>query len=203
MRVRPTRWEVLVDELAGRIVRDFPDRSCRVLLDGPPPARPGSLAESLAVELRRRGRPALAVAAGDFLRPASVRLEFGRRDPDEFLDRWLDEGALRREVLAGNGQVLPRLWDVATDRAYRDERVSLGDGGVVLVSGALLLGRGLPAELTVHLRMSAAALARRLPAEEHWTLPAYIRYAGERRAEGADVTILTDHPDSPALLESP
>ena len=65
------------------------------------------------------------VAAADFLRPASVRLEYGREDPDEFLDGWLDEAGLRREVLDpagpdGTGRVLPRLWDAAADRAYRD-----------------------------------------------------------------------------------
>src|SRR3712207_8788790 len=51
--------------------------------------------------------------------------------------------------------------------------------GVLLLAGALLLGRGLPCELTVHLRLSAAALARRLEPQLHWTLPAYHRYDAE------------------------
>ena len=125
------------------------------------------------------------VAAADFLRPASVRLEYGREDPDEFLDGWLDEAGLRREVLDpagpdGTGRVLPRLWDAAADRAYRDGYTELPDDGVTVLAGALLLGRGLPLELAVHLRMSGAALARNLPAAEHWTLPAYARYDRER-----------------------
>jgi hypothetical protein len=97
--------------------------------------------------------------------------------------------------------VLPRLWDAVVDRAYRDERVELAANGVVLLSGALLLGRGLPAELTVHLRMSAAALARRLDPALAWTLPAYARYDAEYDPAGADVLVLADDPARPALVQ--
>ncbi|HZZ50255.1 MAG TPA: uridine kinase [Pseudonocardia sp.] len=200
MRVRPTRWDAVASELADRVAREFPDRRCRLLLDGPPPTRPIELASTLREELRARGRPSVVVSAADYLRPASVRLEYGHHDPDEFLERWLDVGALRREVLTESGPVLPRLWNAEADRAYRDERVDLSDGGVVLLSGTLLLGRGLPAELTVHLEMSAAALSRHLPAEEHWALPAYARYADENDPTDADLVVLADHPERPAVV---
>lgn len=186
----------LVDARAGRV---------RVAVDGPPPTEPLRLAAAVAAELRTRGRAGLVVAAADFLRPASVRLEFGHTDPDEYLDGWLDAGGLRREVLDpagpdGTGRVLPRLWDAAADRAFRAERVSLAADGVLLVAGALLLGRGLPFDLAVHLRMSAAALRRRLDPAEHWTLPAYARYHDERDpAGGADLLVLADHPERPAI----
>jgi hypothetical protein len=187
---------VLVDARPGRV---------RVALDGPPPTRPLTLAEGVADALRTRGRMAVVVSAGDFLRPASVRLEFGREDPDEFLDGWLDTGGLRREVLdpagpGGSGRVLPRLWDAVADRAHRDTYVELPADGVVLLAGALLLGRGLPLDLAVHLRMSPAALSRTLPEPERWTLPAYTRYAEERTPEAeADLVVLSDHPDRPAV----
>ena len=121
----------------------------RLVLDGPPPARPGELAAEVATALRARGRATVVVDAADFLRPASVRLEQGRTDPDALLDGWLDDAALRREVLDpaapdGSGQVLPRLWNTRTDRAYRDGYTALPADGVVLLHGALLLGRGLP-----------------------------------------------------------
>jgi hypothetical protein len=186
----------LVDARAGRV---------RVALDGPPPARPLAVAGQVADALRTRGRMAVVVSAEDFLRPASVRLEFGREDPDEFLDRWLDDGGLRREVLGpsgpgGSGRVLPRLWDAAADRAHRDTYVALAGDGVVLLAGSLLLGRGLPLDLSVHFRMSDAALARTLPADQRWTLPAYRRYADERFPEAqADLVVLSDHPTRPAL----
>ena len=176
----------------------------RVAVDGPPPTRPRELADAVATELRTRGRAVVVVAADDYLRPASLRLERGRTDPDEFLDSWLDFGGLRREVLGpaapnGSGRVLPRLWDTRTDRAYRDHYVELPGDGVVVLVGTLLLGRGLPLDLTVHLRMGEAALARRIAPEEAWTLPAYARYAAEHAPDEADVLVLADHPDRPAV----
>jgi hypothetical protein len=205
VQVRPIRTPTLVTELAERITERFPGRA-RVLLDGAPPTEPDQLADALAEELRLRGRPALRVSSADFLRPASVRLEHGRTDPDELLAGWLDTGGLTREALApagpdGSGWVLPRLWDASVDRAFRARRVELAENGVLLVDGALLLGRGLPAELTVHLRMSAAALARRLDPERQWTLPAYARYDREHDPAGADVLVLADDPARPALVQ--
>jgi hypothetical protein len=203
VRITPVSPDLLVEEItdlvAGRAGR------VRLALDGPPPSGPVVLAERVAVQLRSLGRAVLVVAATDFLRPASVRLEYGREDPDEFLDGWLDEAGLRREVLGpagpdGSGRVLPRLWDAATDRAYRDGYTELPADGVVVLAGALLLGRGLPFDVSVHLRMSSAALARSLADGEHWTLPAYDRYDVERDpAAAADLLVLADHPDRPAI----
>ena len=99
---------------------------------------------------------------------------------------------------AGSGQVLPRLWDAVADRAFRDDYTALPPDGVVLVHGALLLGRGLPAEISVHLRMGPSALARNLPDHAQWTLPAHARYEGERVGD-VDLLVLADHPDRPAV----
>jgi hypothetical protein len=203
VQITPITPARLVDEVV-ELVDARPGR-VRIALDGPPPTRPLDLAEQVADALRTRGRMAVVVSADDFLRPASVRLEFGREDPDEFLDGWIDVGGVRREVLdpagpRGSGRVLPRLWDAAADRAHRDRYVVLPTDGVVLVAGALLLGRGLPFDLAVHLRMTNAALARTLPEAERWTLPAYARYAEERTPEAqADLVVLSDHPDRPAV----
>lgn len=203
---RPLDRDGLATHLADR-VRERPGR-VRVLVDGPPPAGPVPLASAVAERLRAAGRAALAVDADDFLRPASVRLELGHTDPDMFLDGWLDEPALHREVLGplapdGSGDVLPRLRDAVRDRAYRDAPVGLGTDGVLLLAGGRLLGRGLPAELTVHLRMGRAALERRLPAELAWTAHAYARYQEEGDPGGyADVLVMADHPDRPALREA-
>ncbi len=142
---------------------------------------------------------------GWFLRPASLRLERGRRDPDAFYDDRLDVGALRREVLDAadrptGARLLPTLRDPGTDRATRAGYVDLAADAVVLVSGWLLLGRGLPFDLTVHLRMSAGALRRRTPDEERWTLPAFARYDAEvDPAARADVVLLVDDPARPAV----
>lgn len=194
-------------ELAERIAVRAPERRLRVAVDGPAAAAPDALAGALVDPLRVRGRAALHVEAAGFLRRASLRLEHGRTNPDAFYERWLDEQALRREVLdrlapGGSGQVLPSLRDPATDRATRTEHVTVPDGGVVLVSGALLLGAGLPFDFVVHLALSPAALARRTAAEERWTLPAFARYEDEVRPGSlADVMVRLDDPRRPAVVD--
>jgi hypothetical protein len=71
---------------------------------------------------------------------------------------------------------------------------------VLIADGELLLGRGLPFELTVHLSLSAGALRRRLPVDEHWALPSYERYSHEvNPAEVADVLVRADDPRHPAV----
>jgi hypothetical protein len=209
VRVRPVSPEGLVDELAERVAA-VPARgvATRVLVDGAPAAQPGRWADALVDPLRLRGRPVLRASAADFLRPASLRLERGRRNPESFYDDWFDLAALRRELLdplgaGGSGRVLLRWWDAAVDRSARAPYVTAPVGAVLLLDGALLLGRGLPAELTVHLHLSEGALARATPPEEAWTLPAYRNYTrrvGPERV--ADVVLLVDHPSRPAVVEA-
>jgi hypothetical protein len=213
--IRPVSPARLLDELTELILARLilargagAARWLRVAVDGAPPARPQDLAGGLADALRFHGRPAYAISAGDFLRPASLRLEYGRTDPDVFYDDWLDTRALSREVLApldpaGSGRVLPALWDAAADRATRSPYLTVPPGGVVLVSGALLLGRGLAFDLTVHLAMTAPALARRTDPAWRWTLPAYARYEEQvDPARYADVVVRVDDPRHPALVEN-
>lgn len=204
MQLRPITPAALVEELADRIAALAPHR-LRVAVDGPPTGGPDALAAALVDPLRVRGRAALRIRAADFLRPASLRLEHGRHDPDGYYERWLDRPALRREVLdrlppGGSGRVLPSLWDPETDRATRAGYRSVPPGGVVLVSGALLLGGTLPFDLAIHLAVSAAALARRIDPEQRWTLPAFARYEREvAPAQVADIVVRADDPDHPAI----
>ena len=206
MRVEPVTPVLLVERLVARI--DAVGGRTRVLLDGPPPADPARLADALADPLRALGRPVVRASAGDFLRPASLRYERGRYDPDSFYDDWLDAAGLTREVLAplgpdGSGRYLPTLWDPATDRATRARYRQAPDGAVLLLDGDLLLGRGLPAELAVHLDMSPTVLHRRTPPEDAWTLDAYRRYADEvepRRT--ADLVVRYDDAEHPALVHA-
>ncbi|MEU6238112.1 uridine kinase [Kitasatospora sp. NPDC047058] len=210
MQVHPISPDRLAELLADRITAlpGAGERWLRVAVDGAAAARPGALADALVEPLRLRGRPTLRVSAAGFLRPASVRLEYGKQDADAFHDLWLDDGALLREVLDplepdGSGRVLPSLRDPVTDRSTRAPYTALPPGGVLLLDGALLLGRWLPLELTVHLALSPAALARRTPPEERWTLPAFARYEAETvPAEAADVTVRVDDPRHPALVGS-
>ncbi len=208
MRVRPVSPGTLVAELADWLAARDPESWLRVAVDGAPAAQPEVLAEALLDPLRVRGRAACHVPAEGFLRPASLRFEWGRTNPDSFYEGWLDEAGLRREVLdrvmpGGPGTILPSLWDSVTDRASRAGYQAVPAGGIVLVSGALLLGGGLPFDATVHLAVSAAALARRTPAELRWTLAAYARYDAEVGPMlFADRVIRMDDPRRPALVEA-
>jgi hypothetical protein len=169
-------------------------------------ARPELLATAIAGELPALGRPAVVVPAAGFYRPASLRLEHGRTDPDARYTDWLDARALAREVLdplgpGGSGRYLPALWDLATDRAVRARPQAMPDGGVLLVPGSLLQGVGLAFDVIVHLRVASAARRRLTPPERAWELPAFDRYDDEvDPAALADAVVLADHPDRPALV---
>ncbi len=215
MIVRPISRPALVDELVARIGAaqraTAPDGSgwLRAGIDGAPTAGAAELADSLVEPLRAAGSAAVRVDTADFLRPASIRLELGRTNPDSYYENWYDLAALRREVLEplrpnGSGRILRTFWSAATDRATRLPYEQVPPGGVLLLAGALLLGAGLELDLTVHCAQSPAALARRTPGEQQWTLPAYQRYTEEVGPEWlADVVLRMDDPTHPALVESP
>ncbi|MFH7596244.1 uridine kinase [Streptomyces racemochromogenes] len=206
MKLEAITWQRMAERLAGHLDATPPEPGAwqRVGVDGAPAADTAVLAGELADALRLRGRSVLVVAAGGFLRPASLRFEFGRQDVDAYLGGWYDTGALWREVFAptdpgGTGRVLPDLWDPATDRATRSPYTELPPGGVLIVHGPLLLGHWFPFDLSVHISLSEGALARRTPAAEHWTLPAFARYARETDpGSAADALVRADDPRHPA-----
>jgi hypothetical protein len=206
--VRPVSPDALVAELTEDVLaRAAGRRWLRVAVDGAEAAGPDALADALVAPLRQWGHDVVRVRSADYLRPASLRYERGRDDPDSFYDDWLDVDALRRDVLDpmaadGDGRVRPARWDAARDRASRVGFVTARPGAVLLLGGALLLG-GLPLDFTVHIDLSPAALARRTPTERAWTLPAYARYADEvRPTDVADRVIRWDDVRRPALVDT-
>ncbi|MEV0893069.1 uridine kinase [Promicromonospora sp. MEB111] len=174
----------------------------RLLVDGHPSTRPDRLADALVAPLEAVGRPVARVGVRHFLRPRSLRLEHGREDPDSLLDGWIDVAALNREVLTRvveRGEYLPSLRDPDTDRATRAGYVGAGQGTVVVLDGALSVGRGLDVDVAVHLAIKPATLRRRTPPDEEWVIPAYERY--DREIQGTpDLVVRVDHPDHPALV---
>ena len=85
MRARPLTPDALVAELAERVAALPPaGPATRVLIDGAPPSDPAGWAQALVGPLQVRGRPVLRASAEDFLRPASLRLERGRTDPNAY-----------------------------------------------------------------------------------------------------------------------
>lgn len=199
MQPRPIRPERLPGLLADLVAAAGAGR-LTVALDGAPGARPEALADAMVGQLQLRGRPTVRVSAGDFLRPASTRLEHGHQDPHSYRSSWLDAGALGREVLepfSSAGRYLPTLWDAATDRPTRAAALIAPPDAILIVDGVFLLDHGLRFDLSVHLRLSPAALARRTIASLQWTLPAYAGYHPE---DAATVVIRYDDPRHPAIV---
>ena len=198
--VQPSTPAGVVDAIVS-LISSRPGR-LRVAIDGAPAADPENLAEQVVLEFAPRC--AVLVRADHFWRQASLRLEDGRHDADAWLHRWLDEAALRREVLdpcVEGRPELPALRDPVTDRSLRTAHVELPPNGVVIVAGSVLLGRGLPFDVAVHVHLTQAALARRTPEDQRWTLPALARYERERNpAALADLVVRWDDPLRPALV---
>ncbi|GAA5024353.1 nucleoside/nucleotide kinase family protein [Streptomyces siamensis] len=207
VRLEAITWERLGDLLAGRLLDLKPDDGSpwpRIAFDGAPAARPGELAHRVSEALRIRGRTSLVVGTEGFLRPASLRLEYGHQDADSYYDGRFDTGALWREVFGpldsdGDGRVLPDLWDPVSDRATRSPYVQLPPGGILLMHGPFLLRHWFPFDLSVHVLLSPGALRRRSPEAEQWTLPAFARYEAEvDPGATADLMVRADDPRRPA-----
>lgn len=166
------------------------------------------LADAVAEQVRAAGRPVARVRSADFLRPRSVRLELGEDDPDSYYDRWFDHGALRREVLdplgrGGSMAWLPTLWDADADRATRADRRDAAPGTVAVVDGPFLLRWELADafDVSVHLQVSDAAQARRLPGDAATTSGGWRRYQEKTDpAARAMFVVRMEDPLRPALV---
>lgn len=207
MRYRPLTPDLLVRELADRIDRCAEPRP-RIGFDGPEEVGAAALADAVADRIRELGRPAIRVSTRWWWRAASLRLELGRTDVDMLLYGWVDTAALRRELLdpvaaGGNDGYLPRLRDPVTDRAVRDVRRPVEPRATVILDGPFLLADPTGLDGVVHLQVSPGALARAMPPDRQWWVPAYRRYLiDERPAERADAVIAYDHPAAPAIASS-
>ncbi|WP_375481739.1 uridine kinase [uncultured Jatrophihabitans sp.] len=196
----PLARDAVVDRLADRFTAS--PGALRVALDGDPSTEPGAWGDELVAALRVRGRPGVHVRAETFWRDASLRLEYGHQDLESYR-AWLDTVALRREVLdplVTSGSYLPSLRDPATNRSTREPARDAEPGTVLVVSGSLLLGHGLPFDQVVHLTASPAARARRTPEQDAWTLAAYVDYDDEvQPIATADVVVKVEDPARPAV----
>lgn len=204
---RPLTVDRVAELVAGRIASLELAHPVRVALDGPPWSGL-DLAPPVVAALTAWSRTAVLVRVADYLRPASLRLERGRDDPDGFYEEWIDVAGLRREVLEpagphGSRRVLPSRWDASRDRASRADYRALPADAVVIVDGWFLLTGELSFDLSVHVELSAAARSRRVPADDAVReLPAYNRYDDEARpAEHADIVVRADDPRRPAVID--
>ncbi|WP_174189916.1 hypothetical protein, partial [Nocardia barduliensis] len=137
-----------------------------IAVDGADAAQPVALAGRIADALRAAGRSAAVVSLHDYVRPASLRMEFGRTDELSYRTAWFDYAALRREVvdaLRRHDRWLPALWDEAADRSARAAIRTAPPATTIVLAGPMLAGRHLDADLSVRLDLSEAALRRNTP----------------------------------------
>ncbi|WP_069167460.1 hypothetical protein [Nocardia altamirensis] len=192
----PITQDALVERLIERI-RPLP--GYRVIgIDGADAARPTDFARRIADAVRDTGRPAEVVSLHDYVRPASLRMEFGA-DEISYRTSWFDYEALNREVIDAlhtEGRWLPALWNEATDRSARAAIRTALPNTVLFVAGPMLLEHALPFDLTLRLDMSEPALRRTTPPTDHWTLPALLH---PQSPTTPTFSARWDHPDRPAL----
>ncbi len=200
----PTRADRLPGQLADWIDDRTPGRQ-RIGVDADPSWGGESLADEVADELRRRGRPTIRASTRWWWRAAALRLEYGHTDPISLRRGWVDTAALRRELLDplrpdGSGRHLRRLRDPATDRSVREPSEQAGENTVVVLDGPFLADLDLGLDAVIGLRVSAATVRRSLPPERAWWAPVLIGYLTDpRRAVAAAVEVAADHWDAPAV----
>ncbi|UAK30125.1 hypothetical protein K8O92_19445 [Nocardia asteroides] len=177
-----------------------------IAVDGADAAQPAALADRIVEALRDAGRSAEVVSLHDYVRPASLRMEFGRTDEMYYRTAWFDYAALRREVvdaLRGHGRWLPALWDEAADRSARAAIRTAPPATTIVLAGPMLAGRHLAVDVSLRLDLSEAALRRNTPPDAQWTIPALLRHDAENPYT-PDFFVRWDHPDRPALrIDSP
>jgi hypothetical protein len=195
----------LVGELAGLVANRQEEQSGGVLVgfDGPTECGVGALADAVAEELRGRGAAVIRASTSWWWRPAALRLELGREDVEMLLTGWVDDQALRRELVdpvrSGSGNSISRLRDPGTDRSVRQQPAAVPARAVLLLDGPFLLATDLPLDVLIGFQLGRGTLVRSLPPQQQWWTRAFETYDDRYQPlEGADVVLAYDHPSAPA-----
>ena len=204
MRFVPLTPARLVADLA-KWISELELARPRIGIDGPIEIGAAGLADAVAAELPALGRPAVRVSTSWWWRPASLRLELGRTDVDMLLGGWVDDAALRRELLdplgpGGTGRYLRRLRDPVTDRSVREDRIPVERAGRAAAGRPVPAGGRAAAGCRRARPGFAATLARSLPPDRQWWLRGVRPVPAEdRRSMSAAVVVAYDHPAAPAI----
>jgi uridine kinase len=212
----------LVEQLAEVVDAVGCSHPVRVAVDGPDAAGKTTLAEELALGLRRRGRAVIRASIDGFHRPRAERYRRGEDSPLGYYEDSFDFGALRRVLLdplgpEGDRRYRSAIFDFRVDAAQPVPAVVATDSDILIVDGVFLLRPDLydSWDLRIFVSASFAEILRRArerdvalfgsPAEVERRYSArYIPgqklyFAAVRPMEKADVVVDNDDPAQPVL----
>ncbi len=195
----------------------------RVAIDGITAAGKTTFANSLADDLRGRGRDVERISMDGFHHPMAVRYQQGRSSADGYYEHAYDFAALKEHVLDplgpdGAGVVRTAIIDLATDQPVVDSVDEVGPRAIVIVDGSFLQRPEVRAgwDVVIFLRTSYEAAERRgvardadhLGGEDNARLAFRDRYhAAQRRyidecepELAADVVVDVEDPAEPRFV---
>jgi uridine kinase len=198
----------------------------RVAVDGPDAAGKSTLADAVAAELERRGRPVIRASADAFAHPRADRYRQGRDSPDGYRLDSFDHAALVRLLLAplgpgGDLRYRTASFDMAADAPIEADEAEADPAAILLVDGVFLQQPDLLGAWDRRIFVQCApeaslarALARDVPAlgdaadvEARYRaryLPAQADYLRlDRPHETAELVVLNDDPAAPRLKLRP
>jgi uridine kinase len=211
----------LLRELAEAIEAVTIAHPVRVAIDGPPAAGKTTLADELAVFLRRRGRVAIRASTDGFHLPRAQRYRRGEYSPEGCYFDSFDYAALRRVLLdplgpGGARRYQDAVSDYLTDTALSEPSKTAPADAVLVFDGVFLLRPELIDQWELRIFVTAAfertiERARRRDearfgtagdVERRWRtryIPAQeLYFAAARPTDRADIIVHNDEPDRPA-----
>jgi uridine kinase len=136
----------LVERLVAVVDAVRRPRPVRVAVDGPDAAGKTTLAEELALGLRRRGRVVVRASIDGFHRPRAARYRRGEDSSEGYYEDSFDYAALRRvllDPLGPGGDRVYRLaiFDFRVDAARPEPEALASDNDVLIFDGVFLSPR--------------------------------------------------------------
>jgi uridine kinase len=207
----------LIDELATLLAELRTEHPLRVAIDGVDAAGKTTLADELAVEVRKLGRAVIRASIDGFHNPADVRYRQGRTSPRGYFQDSFNYPALKAnllEPLGPNGSLRYRsqAFDYQTDSEVLSPLRQARPESILLFDGVFLQCHELAGcwDFVIWLEASfettvLRALARNKDARAEQYADRYVSgqklyLANCRPRENADVIVINENFDKPQLV---
>ena len=135
---------VVIERLAGIVDAVRRPHPVRGAVDGPDAAGKTTLADELAVALRRRGRRVIRASIEGFHRPRAQRHRSGVDSPEGYYEDSFDDAAFRSALLdplgpGGDRAYRTAVFDFRIDAALPEPIARASEDDVLIVDGVFLL----------------------------------------------------------------